>query len=292
MRKIIRNLKKIVPAKIFLSIKYGRVFNERINWRNPVRFNEKLQWLKLYDKKKIYTVIVDKYKCKEYVSNIIGEKYIIPAYGCWDTFSKIDFSKLPEQFVLKCTHDSGGVVIVKNKDAFDYKENKVFFDNKLKENYYYDSREWPYKHVKPRIIAEKLLHSNNESGIQDYKLQCFDGKFDNILVCVGRNSINGVRYYYFDRDWNYLPYSDYDYVDKSEFGSLKPNRFDEMIEIAEKLSKGFTELRVDLYESENQLYFGELTLFTSSGFDLTITKEADLILGTKLKLPNTISRDE
>lgn len=277
-------IKDCLPAELYLRLKYYRVFHKKLNLRHPVTFNEKLQWLKLYDHNPIYPSLVDKYEVKKIVSEKIGSQYIIPTYGVWNSFDEIDFDKLPNRFVLKCTHDSGGVFIVKDKKSMDIKAARSKINNSLKNNFYYEGREWPYKSVKPRIIAEKYLSDSVESEeLSDYKLQCFDGKVDDILVCSGRNSEEGVKYYYFDKDWNYLPYS-YETEDIEKFKQLKPQNLELMIQLAEKLSRNFPELRVDLYEIQGKVYFGELTLFSNSGFDTTITPEADKILGEKLSL--------
>ena len=261
-----------------------------LNLDNPQTFNEKLQWLKIHDRKPIYTTMVDKHEAKKYVASIIGEQYIIPTLGVWDRFDAIDFDSLPNRFVLKCTHDSGGLVICRDKSKLDMVSAKEKIEQALRQNFYYRFREWPYKDIRPRIIAEEYIEdpkqasSGQESVLNDYKLQCFDGKFDNIFVAEGRFSKRGVRYHYFDRDWNYIPYCPYDDIDVEALVDLRPECYDEMIDLAEKLSAGLTELRVDLYEIGGKVYFGELTLYTQSGFDTTITHEADCILGTKLKI--------
>ena len=277
-------LLKLLPDKLFLTIKYYQVFHKKINWKNPKSFNEKLQWLKLYDRQGIYCDCVDKFEAKKYVSNIIGKQYIIPTLGVWDSFDEIDFEKLPKSFVLKCTHDCGGVAIISDKTSINKKDLKKQFNDKLNENYFYTGREWPYKNIKPRIIAEVMLDYDNEGELKDYKLQCFNGKFDNVLVCTGRHSKNGVRYYYFDRYWNYLPYSDYGEINTDDFGKFKPKNFDKMVELAEMLAKEFVEIRVDFYNVDGKIYFGELTFFSGDGFDTTITHNADLILGERLQL--------
>ena len=272
--------------KRFFKIKMGY----ELNLDNPKSFNEKLQWLKIHDHNPVYSVMVDKYEAKQYVAKVIGEEYIIPTYGVWDRFEDIDFDSLPFQFVLKCTHDSGGVIVCNDKRNFNFSDARKKINSCLKKNYYYMYREYPYNSIKPRIIAEKYLentYSNSEGHLSipnDYKLQCFDGKFDNIFVAEGRISKRRVRYNYFDRKWNYLPYSSYDNLDHSFLQNLKPKCFEEMIEIAEKLSAGFPQMRVDLYEVDGKVYFGELTFFTQSGFDTSITHEADCLLGEKLRL--------
>lgn len=270
----------------YLERKFKAVVGYPLNLDNPQTFNEKLQWLKLHDRKPIYTTMVDKYEAKAYAASIIGEQYIIPTLGVWDRFEEIDFAKLPERFVLKCTHDSGGLVICRDKAKLDIDAARAKINGSLKHNYYYKSREWPYKDVKPRIIAEAFMEDpDSPGGLNDYKLQCFDGKFDNIFVAEGRFSQRGVRYHYFDRDWKYIPYSSHENLNVNALDVLRPKCYEEMIEIAEKLSEGLPQLRVDLYEIEGKVYFGELTFYSQSGFDTTITHEADNILGSKLTLP-------
>ena len=187
---------RLLPDKLFLTLKFYQVFHRKIEWKEPKTFNEKLQWLKLYDRKEMYCDCVDKYEAKKYVSEIIGEQYIIPTLGVWETFEQIDFEKLPEKFVLKCTHDCGGVALIENKTSTNFNLLKKQFNAKLKDNYFYTGREWPYKKIVPRIIAEEFLEYDVDGEIKDYKLQCFNGKFDNVLVCTGRQSAEGVRYYY------------------------------------------------------------------------------------------------
>lgn len=273
-----------MPDKLFISLAYQARMGKKLDWSNLKTFNEKQQWIKLYDRNALYTQLVDKYAVREYVRSKIGEAYLIPNYGVWDSFDEINFSKLPNEFVVKCTHDGGSVFICTDKSSFDYDTCRNKINKALKRNFYWHSREWPYKNVKPRIIAEELLIDSNGNSISDYKLQCFNGKFDNVFVCTGRFSNEGVRYYYFDKDWNLLPYSKHE-CSISELEKLKPKHLEEMIILAEKLSAGIPEVRVDFYEVNGQIYFGELTFFSSGGCDPTITEEADRILGGKLILP-------
>ena len=199
----------------------------------------------------------------EYVKKIIGNKYIIPTIGIYNNFNEIKWDELPKQFVIKCTHDSGQVIICKDKEKINYKHcKKIIITKSLKKNYYKKWREWPYKNVKPRIIIENYLGEN----ILDYKIQCFNGKIDNILVCEGRDTKRGVRYHYFDTSWNYLNYCPYKDIDVNELKKLKPQNFKKMLDIAQKLSAGYPEMRVDLYNILGKIYFGEITFFTNGGF--------------------------
>ena len=279
-----------MPDLIYLKHLFKARMGYDMDFSHPTTFNEKLQWLKLYDRNPLYIKLVDKYQVKDIVSGIIGSQYIIPTLGVWDRFDEIDFDSLPNQFVLKCTHDSGGLVICRDKSKLDFASARQKINKSMNRNYYYIAREWPYKDVKHRIIAEQYFENKCTEGnaapvLNDYKLHCFNGRFDCVFVCEGRFSPRGVRYHYFDDKWTYLPYCPYEGLDTESLSALRPERFDEMICIAEKLSKGIPEVRVDLYEVNGQVYFGELTFFSQMGFDTSITREADEILGSKFELP-------
>lgn len=285
-----RELLNWLPDEPFVKLMYWKHFGKRLDLENPQGYNEKLQWLKLYDHNPLYPKLVDKIEAKSYVAERIGEKYIIPTLGIWDHFEDIDFSSLPNSFVLKCTHDSGGLVICTDKGKFNIEEARKKINKSLSRNYYYQGREWPYKSLKPRIIAEEYIEYPDKRPLDDYKMMCFDGVFDNVMVCEGRNTPRGVRFYHFDRDWNFLPYVFYPDIDDSLFEKLRPQNYEEMIEIAGKLCTGFPQIRVDLYNIEGKIYFGELTFFQSGGFDNDYTEEAKQILGAKIKLPDMKQR--
>lgn len=281
----ILKIKNYIPDKIYLFLMYYILVKKRLNINNPKTFNEKLQWLKLNDRKKIYTKMVDKYEAKKYVTDLIGDEYIIPTIGVYNNFNEINFNNLPNQFVIKCTHDSGSTIVCKDKTKFDIKNAKKKISKALKYNYYYSVREWPYKNIKPRIIIESFMDDGVNSQLVDYKLQCFWGKVDNILVCVDRDKETGVKYHYFDTNWKYLKYCPYPGINEKNINISKPKQLDKMIKIAERLSAGIPEVRIDLYIIHGKIYFGEYTFFTNGGFDTTITSDADIILGEKLKLP-------
>ena len=275
-----------MPDKEYLTKKFHAYMKRSLDLDNPVTLNEKLQWLKLYYHNKQLTLYVDKYKVREYIKDVIGEEYLIPLLGVWDSPEDIDFESLPNQFVLKCNHNSGtGMYICTNKNEMNVDKVKKGLLKGLQEDCYLAHREWPYKGVPRKIIAEKYMVNGTESGLNDYKFQCFNGKFDSVFVCVGRNSKEGVKYYYFDKDWNYLPYSSQTNVDKDEMMRLKPKNLELMIQLSEKLAEGLPEVRIDLYEINGKIYFGEMTFFTQSGFDTDITYEADKIMGKKITLP-------
>ena len=254
-----------------------------LNLDNPQTFNEKLQWLKLYDRKPEYTTMVDKYAVKKYVADIIGEEYIIPTLGVWNHFDEIDFDKLPNQFVLKCTHDSGGIVICKDKNKLALKSAKKKIEKCLKRNYYWSSREWPYKDVKPRIIAEKFLSDEGKEELADYKVLCFNGEPKLIEVHKGRFYGNHTADNY-DEFWNKTDIEQYD-LPKSDEILPKPKFLEEMLHLSRLLSKDLIHVRVDWYFTNNRLYFGELTFFDGSGYNL-FCGDADGLLGSWIKLPN------
>ena len=262
------------------------MFHRELNLENPTYFTEKIQWLKLYDRNPLYTQLVDKYAVKDYVSNLIGEEYIIPTIGVWDRFEDIDFEKLPNQFVLKCTHDSGGIIIVDNKNNLDYCAVKKKLKKCLKRNFYLHGREWPYKNVKPRIIAEKYMTQNSNFGLTDYKFFCFEGQVKCLYVSENSHS-NNQRLQFFDRDYNPLPIRRKDYLAYDVLPS-KPINFEKMIELAELLSKNMIHVRVDMYEIDGKVYFSEYTFHTSSGFLPFEDINWDLKLGEWIKLPSNI----
>lgn len=267
----------------YVKIKYKLEMNKRLNLQEPRTFNEKLQWLKLYDRKPEYTKMVDKYEAKKYVADIIGEEYIIPTLGVWDKFEDIDFTKLPNQFVLKPTHASGNVFICKNKDEIDYKKLKKTVQKWLKRNYYLVHREWPYKNVKPRIIAEEYMEDQIGELI-DYKVYAFNGQCDYVMVCFDR--IKGeTKFIYYDRNWNIKKEFSKDGIKYGDTIKIeKPKNLDKMFEFAEILSKNIPFVRVDFYESNGNLYFGELTFYPSAGFDNTRTKDCQEYLDKELKV--------
>lgn len=278
-----RNIIK-VSDETFLKILYKFNINKELNLENPQTFNEKLQWLKLNDRKDIYTTMVDKYEVKKYVSDIIGEEYVIPTLGVYDSFNEIDFEKLPDKFVIKCTHDSGSTIICKNKKNFDMKKARKKINKALKYNYYYVGREWPYKNVKPRIIIDEYIEDNIRHELVDYKIYAFNGQCDYVMVCFDR--FNGeTKFIYFDRKWNIKKEFSKDGLKYGENIDLsKPKNIDKMFECAEKLSQGIQFVRVDFYEANGKMYFGELTFYPSSGFDNDRTRKCQNYLDNKLKI--------
>lgn len=268
--------------KLYLQMLYKHEMGEKINFDKPLTFNEKLQWLKIYNKNPIYTQLVDKFEVKKIIAQKFGDKCVIPTYGIWSAFNDIDFDKLPNRFVLKCTHDSGSVVIVKDKSKLDFHKTKEVLSHSLKRNYYDNTREWPYKNVKPRIIAEKyIIDENNE--LNDYKFYCFNGYVDCVMACYERSSGN-PKFYFFDNEWKLKRINVRGKYAPEDFSKPKPVRLDEMFYIAQELSKGIPFVRVDLYEVSGKVYFGEMTFCPQSGLDPNYLPETDKYFGKLIDL--------
>ena len=284
LKKKLKNLlRDKLPDSIYLKRKFKKKMGKPLDLKNPKTFNEKLQWLKLHDRRPEYTTIVDKYAGKKFAADIIGEEYIIPTLGVWDRFDDIDFNSLPNKFVLKCTHDSGSFIICKDKSSFDIESAKKKIESALKRNFYYYGREWPYKNIKPRIIIEELIESSPETGLPDYKFFCFNGEADSVMVCIDRH-IKAVKFFFFDKNLSLLRYNEEGKNAPEEFTLPLPKTIHTMFEIAEKLSKNIPCVRVDLYSIEDKIYFSEMTFYSDSGFDLSILEEADLLWGEKISI--------
>ena len=283
MKKLLKKLSHYLPDKLYLKLWYRYVTGEKLNLNNPQTFNEKLQWLKLYDRNPLYTKLVDKYEVREYIKEKIGEEYLIPLLGVWNNVSEIDFESLPNQFVLKTTHDSGGVVICKDKENFNIEKAKKFLSKHLQNNFYYSGREWPYKNVKPRIIAEKYL----DFDIKDYKFMCFNGKMKCSFVCSERHT-NGLKVTFFDKDWNKLPFERVFPCSKDILD--KPKMYDRMLIVSEILSTNIPFVRVDFYEIDNKIYFGELTFYPGNGIERFNPKKWDYKLGDMINLDLAYSK--
>ena len=275
-------LSHIVPDKQYLKL-IGYTKGIKINFENPMTFNEKLQWLKLYDRNPEYTRMVDKYEAKRYVAEKIGEQYIIPTLGVWDDPEDIDFNKLPDKFVLKCNHNSGkGMVICKDKSTLDLEKVKKGLKEGLKQNYYLTSREWPYKDVKRRVIAEQFMIDGENECLTDYKFFCFGGepKF------MYRSMDNAVDPHtdFFDMNYNRLDMRMRD--PNSDSVPPKPECFEEMKRLARVLSANIPHLRVDFYEINGKVYFGELTFYHCGGFARIYPEKWMDTLGDWIELPD------
>jgi len=257
---------EFIPDRIFLKYQYHYVFGKKLNLKHPKSFNEKLQWLKLYDRNPLYTVLVDKYAVKEWVANKIGSDFVIPTLAVYDTVEQIDLNKLPGQFVLKCTHDSGSVIICKDKRSFDLEEAKSVLSDKLKTNFYKKYREWPYKGVKPRIIAEE--YKEDSSGeLRDYKVYAFNGKCDYLMVCYDRSK-GETKFVYYNRRWEIIKDFSYDGLKFGDSLSInRPVNLDLIFQFSESFSKNIPFVRIDFYEVDGNLYFGEFTFFPTGGIE-------------------------
>lgn len=276
-----RYFASMMNDRTFIKWEYFSGMKKFPNLKNPKTYNEKLQWLKLNYIHPEYAEMVDKAIAKDYVSRIIGEEYIIPTLGVWNTFDEIDFDKLPNQFVLKTTHDSGGVVVVSDKSKFDKEAARKKLEKSLRNNYFLQHREYPYKDIKPRILAEQFMVDESGTELKDYKFFCFNGKCKMLFVATDR-SIGDVKFDFFDEKFNHLPFvQGHPWATKE---IKKPAGFDKMIELSEKLCKGFPHVRVDLYDINGNIYFGELTFFHFSGNVPFEPEEWDYKIGEWLTL--------
>lgn len=275
----INGLTKWMPDSMFAKLAFHGLMGEKLNLKDPKTFNEKLQWLKVYDHRPEYTALVDKLKAKEVVGGIIGSEHIVPCYGSWEKAENIDFDSLPQAFALKCNHDQGSVILVSDKETLNKTETIKYYKNKLKQNIYYGTREYPYKSIAPRVFAEEYL----EKDIVDYKFYCFSGEPKFLYCGQGLTEDHSLKIDFFDLDWNLMPFYRTDY---HRLGNIpKPSRLDEMIEIAQKLSKTLPFVRIDLFEVDDKVFFSEFTLYPASGFMPFVPNEYDRIVGDWLILP-------
>ncbi len=276
---------KLIPDSIYVPFKYRKAFGRWPDLKNPRTFNEKLTWLKLNDHNPLYTRMVDKYEAKRYVADIIGEEYIVPTYGVWDRAEDIDFDSLPDKFVLKATHDSGRVIICRDKSTLD-KNNAIREMRKsLRRNFYAVTREWPYKNVKPRIIAEKLLEVTDGGEIADYKVHNFNGVPKVILVCRDRFRETGLTEDFFDTEWKHISVRRPGHPNAPVLED-KPAKLSKMLELSEKLSNGYPFMRTDFYCVDGKVYFGEITLYPASASVPFIPQTFDELFGAELNITN------
>ena len=275
---------KNMSDETFLRMQFRNVFGRELDLDSPSTYSEKLQWLKLYDRNPRYTELVDKYEVKKIVGESIGNEYIIPTLGVWNRFDEIDFYKLPQKFVLKCTHDSGGLIICNDKEKLDIVAAKRKIEKCLKNDYYMQNREWPYKNVKPRIIAEQYMVDESGYELKDYKIFCFNGKAKAMFIATDRGDTNTeTKFDFYDMEFNHLPLINGHPNSMVEI--KKPKCLDHMIELAEKLSQGIPQVRVDFYEIDGKVYFGEITFFHWSGFKKFEPEEWDYKFGSWIDLP-------
>lgn len=284
--KKMRYLLRFIPDKPYLKLCYYLKTHKRLNLENPQTFNEKLQWLKLYNRRPEYTTMVDKYRVREYIKEKIGEEYLIPLVGGpWERAEEIDFDALPDQFVLKCNHDSGSVVICRDKATFDSAAAKKKLDDCVKHNFWYLGREWPYKDVKPCIIAEKYMADESGYELKDYKVYNFSGRPEIIQVDFGRFKEHKRNLY--DQAWNEIEAA-IEYPTDPERKLERPQQLEQMLTLAGLLAQDFPFLRTDFYSIEDKLYFGEMTFFPESGFGKFEPEKYEETLGEKITIRTNI----
>lgn len=280
------HLSPVLPAKLYISVMYRLRRGYWMNFDNPVKFNEKLQWLKLHDHQSRYIKMVDKYEAKKYVADIIGDDYIIPTLGVWESVEDIDFDSLPDKFVLKCTHDSGGLVICKDKKTLNIEKAKYKIKKSMGSNYYNVGKEWPYKFVKKRIIAEKYI-AEDDHDLTDYKFYCFGGEPKYCQVIMDRSTKETIDF--FDTEWNHQGFVGLNKkAGNAEYFPERPKNYEQMLQLASRLSQGIDFSRIDLYESGGKCYFGEITFYPASGFGKFTPEEYDDYLGALIHL--TVSK--
>ncbi len=282
-RRLLEYSASILPDSLYLRWKFKFDMGRPLYLKNPKTYNEKLQWLKLYYKNPEYSKLVDKVEAKKHVAALIGDGYIIPTYGVWNSVDEIDWERLPNQFVIKVTSDSGGIVVCKDKNSLDTEKAKEKLKKGWGVNYYKYNKEYPYKNVKPRIIAEQYME--DESGeLCDYKIFCFNGTPKALFVASDRQKKDEeTKFDFYDTEWNHLPFTNGH--PNSNVPKMRPENFNKMLEIAEKLSAGMPHVRVDLYNVKGKIYFGELTFFHWSGTVPFNPESWDYTFGEWLVLP-------
>jgi len=271
-----------IPDPVFLKLIYRLHFGKNLNLENPTTFNEKLQWLKLYDRNPIYTNYADKYLVREFVKNTIGEKYLVPLIAVYDSADEINWNALPNKFIVKCNHASGRNIICMNKDNFDIIDARKKLAKWIGHNFFWHGREWAYKNIKPRIIVEHFLE-DDKGDLLDYKFMCFNGKTKCLFVCSDRNNGEGLKVDFYDMNWKHMNFERH--YKNSGRTILKPEGFDIMVELAQKLSKGIPFVRVDFYEVNGNIYFGELTFFPGNGLEEFTPEFYDELLGSWINIP-------
>ena len=271
--------------ELHLKILFYLHMDRKLDLKNPKTLNEKMQWLKLYDRRPEYKCMVNKITAKDYAVKMLGSEYVVPLLGVWDKPEDIDFDSLPDKFVLKTNHSGGntGVIVCKDKSKLNKQDAINKLNKSLRSDISVSLREWVYEGMKKQVFAEALLESST-GDIDDYKFYCFDGYADAVLVCIDRQ-IGEPKFYFFDENWQLKRHNKRGKEAPADFTLPRPKNLDEMFRIARLLSKGIPHLRVDLYNVDGKIYFGETTFFTASGFDANRLPEADLYFGNLTKLP-------
>lgn len=279
INKLLFKTARLYPDEWYVKTIFKHFLGYELDLNNPVTFNEKINWLKLYDHNPLYTMLADKYEVKKYVASLIGNEHVVPNIGVWQTAGEIDFSSLPKQFVLKATHDSGGICICRDKNEFDVEAAKKKLSKSLRTNCYYHEREWVYKDIPPRIIADKFLDDHSGHELQDYKFWCFNG-VPRIMYCT--NKAGSIYENFYDMDFNPLPISR-GFMVMADLE--KPSGFSKMKEFATMLSKDIPFVRVDFFEVDEIVYFGEYTFYDWGGLKRFSDFEWDKKLGSYITLP-------
>ena len=274
---------RFLPDKVYIQLYYFAKYRKLCNISNPRTYNEKIQWLKLHDRNKLYPTIVDKVKVKDYVGKKIGFHHIIPTIATWRKAEDIDFDSLPDSFVLKTNHNSGDIVICKDKSSFNKQQAIMKLKQSLKENFYENGREWPYKEVERLILCEKYLVDTRTNELRDYKFFCFNGSVKLFKIDFDRSYDHHANYY--DREGAMLPFGEVACPPKLDNKIEVPDEIHEMIKLAERLAEGFPLIRIDFYLADGAIYFGEMTLYPASGFGKLTSPEWEERLGEWIQLP-------
>ncbi|WP_102348319.1 ATP-grasp fold amidoligase family protein [Bacillus sp. Marseille-P3661] len=282
VKDVLNNSSKLLPDKTFLRLKYRYSTGKKLNLSSPIAFNEKLQWLKLYDRRPEYTNYVDKFNVRSYIKGTIGEEYLIPIHDVYESVDEIDWDKLPSSFVLKCTHGSGSNIICKDKKKLNIEEAKYKLEKWMKRNWFWYGREWPYKNVKPKIVCEKFMVDESGKELKDYKFFCFNGEPK--IIQVDYNRFNGHKRNLYDTEWNYIPASIKYPTDENTI-IKKPESLEKMISLARVLSKGYPHVRIDFYLINEKIYFGEMTFHHGSGFEKFEPESLGEKMGNWINIP-------
>lgn len=276
----------LFPDEFFLKTQFRLVFRRPLDLSNPITFSEKLQWIKLYYHRPEFTMMADKVRVKQYVADKIGEQFVVPLLGVWDRPEDIEWDNLPNKFVLKTNHDGGnnGVVICDNKETFDRKKAIKKLRKSLRRNTYLLGREWPYKNIKRKVLAEQYIENDATNDLSDYKFFCFDGKAKLVHLVTERRSATGAKFDYYDENFNHLELKD-EYPNATP-PPRKSESFDLMKDLAEKMSVGIPHVRVDFFEVGGKVFFSEFTFFHGGGLVVFQPEKYDYILGQYLQLPD------
>ena len=292
---MMKHCPRVMSDRFFIKVRWSQVVGYKLDLKHPKKFNEKLQWLKLYDHKPEYTIMVDKYRAKQWLADKIGEQYVVPTLSIYKSVDEIDLNKLPDQFVLKCNHDSGSVIICRDKQSFDFENAKQKLNKALHSNYYWRCREWPYKHVKPVILAEPFIYNSQTDNISvggmpqvlpsDYKFYCFEGEPKLFYITTDKGMDVPIREDFFDLQGNHLDIQDSNYLNNPMYIPNIPNNLQEMQSICRMISKNINHLRVDFYECNGRIYVGEMTFYEAAGYCNFEPSKWNIILGDWIKLP-------